>query len=270
MSALAGSMYLLSTLAFGLTAVVVGSRLVRAGRAAGHEPEWFLGMGIVLTAGLGYGVMILALVARTAFPEAGALTATCTGAAALGWIFHNLGVMSFLRFTVMVFRAGERWARWLVVGLSIVLWSGWGGYVALGGLVAGSPNAAYWVSFSVIGSYPLWMAAEAARYYRLMRRRLGLGLADPVVTNRFLLWALASLSMAASIWIVNVPSLSGAVPGSADAIRLRDVSMLSTSGFGITTVCIYWLTFFPPDWYRRRLGRPGGAGSAQARPVNAA
>jgi len=261
MSAVAGSLYLVSTVAFGLTAIVVGIRLVGAGRAAGRAAEWFLGMGILLTAGLGYGVMMIGLIGRNAWPDAGGVGVIFTAMTALGWVFHNLGVMSFLRFTVMVFRAGERWARWLVIGLGIVLWSGWGGYVALGGLVAVSANAAYWVAFAVIGSYPLWMAAEAWRYYRLMRRRLVLGLADPVVTNRFLLWTLASLSMAASIWIASVPALAGAVPGSSEAVRLRDVTMLLTAGFGTTTVCIYWLTFFPPVWYRRRLERSASDGA---------
>ena len=36
----------------------------------------------------------------------------------------------------------------------------------------------------------LWGAVESLRYYALMRRRLRLGLADPLVTNRFLLWGL--------------------------------------------------------------------------------
>ena len=33
---------------------------------------------------------------------------------------------------------------------------------------------------------------EAGRYYLLMKRRTRLGLADPVVTDRFLLWTFAA------------------------------------------------------------------------------
>ena len=36
-----------------------------------------------------------------------------------------------------------------------------------------------------------WGGFEALRYFFLLRRRQALGLADPVVTNRFLLWAIA-------------------------------------------------------------------------------
>ena len=36
----------------------------------------------------------------------------------------------------------------------------------------------------------LWGAAESLRYFSMMRRRAKLGLADPLVTNRFLLWGL--------------------------------------------------------------------------------
>ena len=31
------------------------------------------------------------------------------------------------------------------------------------------------------------------------------------------------------------------------------LSMLITAAFGIFTVCGYWLTFFPPAWYRKRV-----------------
>jgi hypothetical protein len=29
--------------------------------------------------------------------------------------------------------------------------------------------------------------------------------------------------------------------------------MLITSACGLFTVCTYWLTFFPPAWYRARI-----------------
>ncbi len=249
MSAIAASLYLASTLAFGITAVVVGVRLVRSTRGRDSAPEWFLGMGIMGTAGFGYCVMMVGIIGRTASAE-GSVTRSVFGAClVLGWIFHNLGVMSFLRFIVVVFRPGEVFARALVVGMGIVMWSGWGGYIALDGPMAGEPNGGYWVSFSVIGSYPLWMAYEASRYHLLMRRRMSIGLADPVVVNRFLLWALASLCMAASIWMVNLPAFLGVENGSAEAILMRDVSMLVTAAFGTTTVGLYWLTFFAPQWY---------------------
>ena len=35
-----------------------------------------------------------------------------------------------------------------------------------------------------------WASFESFRYWRAMRKREALGLADPVVTNRFLLWTL--------------------------------------------------------------------------------
>ncbi|MCP5056291.1 MAG: hypothetical protein GY937_06135 [bacterium] len=96
-----------------------------------------------------------------------------------------------------------------------------------------------------------------------MRKRVALGLAEPLVANRFLLWAIASLCTVASVWTVNAPVFLGYEPGSAGEISARSISMLVTSAFGIATICAYWLTFFPPAWYRARFPsnatRPEGA-----------
>ena len=46
---------------------------------------------------------------------------------------------------------------------------------------------------AVLGLYYVWTAFEGFRYYGMMKKRMALGLADAVVTNRFLLWALCGL-----------------------------------------------------------------------------
>jgi len=255
----AQALYLLSTLAFAVTAAVVGLRLLLLSRRTGQEAERMLGIGVLFTAVLGYALLMVGLIGRRLLGVAAGDGAMFTGATLVGWLFHNVGVMCMLRFVVVVFRPGDRWARLLAAAMSVVLWIGWGSYAADGGLVDGQPHGGYWIAFAVIGTYPLWTAVESFRYWVLMRRRLALGLADPLVANRFLLWALASLSAAASIWIVNLPSLSGRVPGSEAAADLTAVAMLFTGAFGVATVCAYWLTFFPPAWYRRRFAPAAAA-----------
>ena len=250
---LAGSLYLFSTLLFGTIAMVVGIRLVRLSSRTGQMAERWLGLGVLLTAGLGYMVMMFSMALRPgAAPD---LAWMLTGILVIGWVCHNLGVLCMLRFIVVVFRPGEAWARRLALAMSAVLWLGWLGFVLQGGLRSTSMPGMYWVAFAAIGGYPLWSGTEALLYYRRMRRRLALGIADPLVANRFLLWCLASYSAAASIWIVNIPSLAGESVSSGQAGAVTVVSMLVTAASGITTVCIYWLTFFPPLWYRRRFAR---------------
>jgi hypothetical protein len=173
-------------------------------------------------------------------------------ASGIGWVLHNLGVLLMLRFVVIVYRPGSRIARGLAVALGVVLWSGWLAFVADGGLY-GNESAAYWVTLGVIGGFPLWSMAESYAYWRRMRRRLAIGLADPLVCNRFLLWTLASVSSLGSIWCVNVPLLVRSFVAGTDLAGLTVVSLLVTALFGIATVSIYWLTFFPPVWYRDRI-----------------
>jgi hypothetical protein len=146
----------------------------------------------------------------------------------------------------------SRTAQSVAVALGVVLWSGWLVFVADGGLY-GKDSSGYWVALAVIGSFPVWSMTESYAYWRRMKRRLAIGLADPLVCNRFLLWTLASISSLGSIWIVNVPVLLRPFVSEADLPGLTVVSLLVTAVFGLGTVGMYWLTFFPPAWYRGRV-----------------
>jgi hypothetical protein len=48
----------------------------------------------------------------------------------------------------------------------------------------------HWIGWAGRTAAALGIAFESFRYWRMLRRRLRLGLADPVVTNRFLLWGI--------------------------------------------------------------------------------
>lgn len=253
----AGSLYLISTLVFGLVAGVIGVRLLLLSRRTGQTAERWLGGGLLCTAALGYTPMIIALSLRQANPDAAGWLDAVTIA---GWVVHNLGVVCMLTFVVKVFRANSAWARGLAFAMGAVLWVGWGLYVQQGGIATGRPTAGYWIAFATIGTYPFWSAFEAFRYHGLMRRRLALGMADAVVVDRFRLWGVASLCAVASIWIVNIPTFMGLEAGSARISNVSSVCLVVTAAFGIATVGAYWLTFFPPAWYRARLA--GGSAPA--------
>jgi hypothetical protein len=249
---IAGSIYVVATAAFVLAAVVVGVRLIALHRRTGQAPEGLLGWGLLSSGGLGYGLMIFSVLSDQAAMLAGQASHAQALVSGIGWVLHNLGVLLMLRFMVVVYRPDSRWARWLAVALGAVLWGGWLVFVADGGLY-GKDSHAYWVALAVIGSFPLWSMSESYAYYRRMRRRLAIGLADPLVCNRFLLWTLASVSSLGSIWIVNVPVLAQPFIAEAELQSLTVVSLLVTALFGLGTVSMYWFTFFPPDWYRARV-----------------
>ena len=249
---IAGSIYVAATAAFVLAACAVGLRLIGLHRRTGHAPEGLLGWGLLSSGGLGYGLMIFAVLSDQAAMAAGRASDAAALVCGIGWGLHNVGVLLMLRFVVIVYRPDSRWARRLAVILGVVLWSGWLVFVAHGGLY-GKQTAAYWVALGVIGSFPLWSMAESYAYYLRMKRRLAIGLADPLVCNRFLLWTLASLCSLGAIWIVNAPLLVRPFVAEADLPGVTVISLLVTAVFGLGTVSMYWLTFFPPSWYRDRI-----------------
>ncbi len=261
---LAGSLYLASTAAFSVFAIVIGVRLVALSRRTRRVPERSLGLGIMLTAGLGYGLLMFAMIGRQTAGGPASAPDILTWVLASGWVFHNFGVIFILDFVRRVFRPDARWATALEYSMAFVLWGGWFAYLSGGGLDTNTPGPSYWVMFSVIGTYPLWTAIESLLYWRRMRKRVSLGLADPLVANRFLLWAIAAMTTFASIWLVEAPTFLGFERFSPEATRVTSISMLFTAAFGIATLCAYWLTFFPPAWYSARFSSRDATGSETA------
>jgi hypothetical protein len=257
MGELASSLYLVSTAAFALIAGVVGIRLLLLSAETGQMAERLLGLGVLLTASIGYGLMMVSVIGRTLLADPSAAPAVYTHITTAGWIFHNIGVMCVIGFVVHVFRHGVVWARLLALAMWITLWVGWGIYAWQGGMNDGLPRSGYWIALAVVGTYPFWTAAESFSYYNRMRRRVSLGLGDELVANRFLLWGLASLSSAGSIWAVNVPVLTGASIAASGGTGLAEICLILTGALGTATVGTYWLTFFPPVWYRRQFSGEG-------------
>jgi hypothetical protein len=249
MTALAGSLYLVSTAAFCVCCLVIGVRLALLARRTGGRPELYLGLGLFLTGGLGYGLVVGAGIAGA---RVGLAVPAVRVAGLLGLGLHHLGVAALMAFVITVFRPTETWARALAAGMLLVLAVSWTGLL----LTDGPPGAEagqrwYWLGFSITATYPFWIASEALHYYALMRRRRAIGLADPVVTNRFLLYSIASLLAAAAIWTAAIPGLLG-IPR-AEQATLAPVVLPMTAALGIAAVASYWLAFFPPRWYLRSL-----------------
>ena len=118
-----------------------------------------------------------------------------------------------------------------------------------------------------------WACFESLRYWRNMRRRNSIGLADPIVTNRFALWAIwtgafATLPTLALILRVVVPLWLGDTqqgPGEQLAVLTSLLSVLRIAMLmtGIVGAVALVLSFFPPQRYLDRLQR-GGSGAESA------
>lgn len=164
-------------------------------------------------------------------------------------------------FTWRVFRAHDRWAMALApILIAVVLSSA----VALGGPISGEAPipTAFWVGIGAQAIAFLWAAVEAFRFHGLSRRRLALGIGDPITANRFLLWTLwtgcACLSMMLK---VTDTVLAGDI---AHGTGARVPIAWSQLASGLTIVVAIALTFTPPRFYREYVAskvQPAGSAS---------
>lgn len=103
----------------------------------------------------------------------------------------------------------------------------------------------------------LWAFAECARYARLMRRRVALGLADPLIANRFVLWSVwtGALGCAALLMLcVRSRAFWLQVHGVDPRVVMPAAIPITGALVGIAVVSAgvaVWLAFFPPESYRR-------------------
>jgi len=83
-----------------------------------------------------------------------------------------------------------------------------------------------------------------------MRKRQALGLADPVVTNRFLMWGVGAALASLGTGIATVTALL------TDVSPLESAAIVgSSSAHGFAAAIAIWLAFLPPAPYQRWLRR---------------
>jgi hypothetical protein len=113
----------------------------------------------------------------------------------------------------------------------------------------------YWVGLASRSLAFAWAAIEAVLCYRRLRRQLRLGLAEPLIVNRILLWAIAAASAFAIFAMIALVLAPAGAP---------EFSVLSVvhSLLGLVGATSIWLAFFPPSFYRRRFESPAHLGSA--------
>lgn len=232
---------------YGVAAAVgaLGIRLlVLAGRTR-KLPELLIGLFFLASAPLGFVPLLVGM----QYPDlprelAGLLLAVGEGMVALASALICV-------FTWRVFRPDSIWAKWLAGLCVTVLIGGYGVHAWTRGFTEPGISVWLWASVFVRLVIYAWNAAEPLLHYRGARRRLLLGLADPVVTNRFLLW---------SIWggacLIVVFARIGDMLAQSFLAPMPAVSLASVAIFGCCGAACgaaIWLTFFPPAAYRKWL-----------------
>ena len=94
-------------------------------------------------------------------------------------------------------------------------------------------------------------AVKALRQATLARRRVRIGLTEPLVANRFLLWGVSTLA-ANGIWAY---SLWRELVQESDTTEFY----LVASVLGCICALAIWLAFFPPRAYRQRFATRAAA-----------
>jgi hypothetical protein len=149
-------------------------------------------------------------------------------------------------FTQRVFRPESAWAAWLVRGFAALLVAGVTGSVLQGdweGFSVSSPW--FWLEWSGYTLPFAWAGAESLIQHGQARRRRQIGLCDPMVCNRFLLWGIyATVAV-----IVSLAVLLQYAAYEREGVFNATWDILVNTG-EILSIALIWLIFFPPALYR--------------------
>jgi hypothetical protein len=243
---------LISTLASLTVSFVLGLRLLRLASRTRELPEVLMGSAFLLAGVVGYILMLIGAGGAKAMPPA-----TAESFFFAGYALISIGVVLTYLFIWRVFRPRSGLSRVCVI-LAAIATLVTAHPIALPGMqqegfeipgILGS--ALFWLGHALRVGVGLWGTIEAGSYYLTLRRRLRLGLADPVVANRILLWTIASVGGAAIFLSTAVSNATGS--DMEEVMGTSQILVISTVTF-LVAGC-QWFAFLPPDRYRAWLAR---------------
>jgi hypothetical protein len=223
--------------------VLIGARLVALWGRTRALPELLLGAMLLLTAGIGYPGQIIA----TRIEGAAVVPLYL-----LAYVAVSAGVALLYLFTWRVFRAQERWAlAFACAGATALAFNvvARARQVMVAGDIDIGPEALAACLFqgvTVAVAY-VWTAWESLRHYGMMKRRIRLGLADPALANRFLLWGTMALCSSAGT-VSNVVAVGMRV----DVMNDPGI-LLFSSASALGQAVPMFLALMPPLWYLERI-----------------
>lgn len=224
--------------------VALGVSLVSIGWRARSAAEPVLGVGIML---MGPGAGLLALALKTKIFAVGVT----------GVVMFGLGTTAMPVFTYLVFRRGIPAAR-LFAGAMVfftLLATVHQLELIIHGTGAARPSLPFLFSRMLSQG---WAASEALRFRRMYVKRLALGLADPVIANRFFLYAIWTGVLA----LMPVITITAAVAGDTIGIAWQEAVLRPMRLVALIAATALYLTFLPPRRYIRWIEARHAARSA--------
>jgi hypothetical protein len=234
-----------SILLCALVGTVVGLKLLGIAARSRKLPEFAIGAGLFAYAAIGQP----ALLVQQALGEEASLGLRMAISVVRVLAFYAT-LLGLSVFTWQVFGAESRWRQALAIGLlltalvsaALTTWATWLK------LSAGVPlDQAGRIGMTLHFAFVFgWVALESLRYHALMRKRQALGLADPVVTNRFLVWGAGEGVSSLLVLALFVTMISRTEIMIGDPL----ISMFVTLA-GLVNALVWWLSFTPPAGYLR-------------------
>lgn len=229
-----------------LVSLVVGVRLLLLAQRTRELPELFMGLAFLSGGAIGYPIVV----ASTRFLESDpALARTLFY---LGMPLLSICAALLYRFWQQVYHPRETRAALVFWGVVALLAVGLGMQWATtepGSIANESP----WYHLQLYlqgGAYAINMWANG-RFQQALRRRISLGLADPIVANRVFLWAVASSAVV--LQYVYTMAVIYSTPAGEHAIGNPGI----ISALGLIAGVLILLAFFPPAAYRRWISPRG-------------
>jgi len=233
--------------------VLSGHLLARARRSGDLAP---LLLGIQLLFAMGFGYLLcgagtsLAMLAKDPSPR------LVAGLLGTGNVATMVGLSAALLFNWRVFSPGARWPVGLGGGFLVAMLAGWLGSAASGAFETGSYRNGWFLLLNTsMLAINLWVGIEPLVYHAKLRKRVRLGLAEPVIVDRFLLWGLGSLARAALIVMGPIGEFLLHGLGGAARHSFTTATLAIASALGLAASVAYWLTFNPTPAYVRWVQR---------------
>ena len=230
-------------LALALASLAVGIRLLLLWRRTRGMPELTIGLSYLFAGFLSCGLSLVTTeLQRTGSP---ALTRVVIA----NEIVQHVGNVCLVAFVWLVFRAGTSVGRVVGGGATAALLLSLAGNLAVP-RVGMEPTPFDAVSVVLRVFIYGWACAECLREHAAALRRVRIGLADPLVANRLLLWSIG-MSCILLLWVEALWRLAS---GGAAQPSYPTIAVL-----GLTCALSSWLAFFPPAAWRRRFAVPPSA-----------
>jgi hypothetical protein len=165
------------------------------------------------------------------------------------WLYA-VGVVPYVLFIRGAFRPESAWATAVVILCTLFLFAG----AAISSLGAGFSNSLddsgyliEWVGYTVPC---FWMCCEGALFHSAAKKRVRIGLCDPVVANRYLLFAGFGFCQIAACAADLIWAYGNSAAGAPSSLA---GGLLGATEFA--SVAALWLAFFPPPFYSNWIAR---------------